>query len=54
MIVFGGSGLAGSGIRRALDADSVEYFAPSSLEVNLLDRNAVNTYIRERNPYQPF
>lgn len=50
MILFGGSGLAGSGIRRALDAESIKYFSPSSLEVNLLDRKAVSIYIRERKP----
>jgi GDP-L-fucose synthase len=50
MIIFGGSGLAGSGIKRAFDTESVEYFSPSSLEVNLLDRKAVNSYIKERKP----
>ena len=49
-LVLGGSGLVGKGIVSALRKNNLEFRAPSSTELNLLDINGLDKYISDSPP----
>ena len=50
ILLTGGSGMVGKNILEYSKKEEYTFFAPSSKELNLLDYNSVDTFIKENNP----
>ena len=50
IVLFGGSGLLGSEIKKVLRSQNFNFVAPSSKEVNVTDLEKTQTYLKGENP----
>ena len=50
ILISGGSGMVGTNLRNSFSSDYNQILAPSSKELNLLDKDAVNLYLKKNKP----
>lgn len=50
ILISGGNGMVGTNLRKHLSSDDHHILSPSSSELNLLHKDAVNSYLKEKKP----